>query len=101
MAEWIYRRENRHGGCIVEPPAAGGDWNHLIAQDVSPEHGPRIALAPRMEEVLRGLSGLAKGFGAVSTCGCYHCSAGRLIAEGTAILREIDAAAGAGEATAS
>jgi hypothetical protein len=92
MAEWIYRRENRHGGSIIEQSATGEDWNHLIAQDVPHEHGPRIAMVLRMEEVLRGLASHAKGFGAVTACNCYHCSVGRLIVEATAILRELDGA---------
>jgi hypothetical protein len=56
MAEWIYRRENKHDGCIIERSTTGEDWNHLIAQDVPIGHGPRIALAPRMEEMLRKLA---------------------------------------------
>jgi hypothetical protein len=86
MAVWIYRRENKAGGVVIEPGDEG--WNKLIAQDVSPEHGPLLALAPRMEEFLRDMSGLPERVSWGDAMAVYSCS----LSHAQGLIRELDAA---------
>jgi hypothetical protein len=88
MAGWIYRPDHKNGGCVIEP-VAGQHWKYLIAKDVSPKHGPLIALAPRMEAVIRSLY---RSGGRLSPCCCDLCE------EGRSVLREIDAVKGVSNA---
>jgi hypothetical protein len=79
MAEWKYLPEERW----IAEGVSGTGVGRIVAQEVSPEDGPRLALAPRMEAAIRSLY---RSGGRLAPCDCDLC------VEGRALLREIDVA---------
>jgi hypothetical protein len=78
MAEWKYLEEHR---AVIQLPSSRV-FGETIANDVDSEHGPLIALAPRMEAWMRTFAGRRLGPEDFA----------RLRDEALAIFGEIDAA---------
>jgi hypothetical protein len=96
MAEWKYLEEYH---AVVQLPSSKL-FGKTIANDVDPEDGPRIALVPRMEAVVRGYRAVHDAawhrvaeFNEGQHCGCDRCL------EALALLRELDGAGKPAEKT--
>lgn len=78
MAEWQYDAACE---CLLE--YEGDEQAVMIADEVGPRHGPLMAMAPRMEAVLRTIKAVAENEGDMGAddCPCPTCEACRLIAE--------------------
>lgn len=78
--QWTYLRSRR---VVVDTSRPSDDDPPLVAEDVSPEHGPPIAAAPEMVAVLRRMLASDSMLGP-HRCECPVCN------EARAILGRID-----------
>jgi hypothetical protein len=88
MPGWIYDADERLIFEYREFPDTKNPVPITIAENVNPDAGPLIALAPRMEEFFRDMAGLPERVSSSDAMAVYSCS----VSHAQRVIRELDAA---------